>query len=199
MSTQQAITRIELGCGDNKREGFYGLDIARSPVTDYVANFEKDPLPFPDDSIEQVYSNHTFEHLGYWPNILREIVRVCKHDALVEVWTPYGPSRDAFVIGHRLFLNESHWKHICFQHDRHYLGEAPGYLLWEETRYNLTPGILQQLQSMHVPIGFAIEHMFDIAFEWGVFLRVKKDLPKAPGPQRPVRFFCYGRDKTLSI
>jgi SAM-dependent methyltransferase len=194
----QPVTRIELGCGNNKREGFHGLDIVRSPVTDYVANFEVDQLPFPDDSIEYVYSNHTFEHLGYLPNILREIVRVCRHDAVVEIWTPYGPSRDAFVIGHLHFLNESHWKHICFEHDRNYLGEAPGYLLWEEARYNLTPGILPQLQSLQVSIDFAIEHMFDIAFEWGVFLRVKKDLCKAPGPQKPERLFRYGRDNVVS-
>ena len=186
-------TRIDLGCGGNKREGFFGIDSVPSPVTDCVLDLEREKLPFPDNSIEFVYSNHAFEHMAHFPPILREIVRVCRHDTLVEIWTPYGLSRDAFLIGHKLFLTEEHWKHICFMHDRHYLGDTPGYLLWERVHYNLKPGVLDRLKRLKIPVEFAIEHMFDIAFEWGVFLRVKKDAAQAPGPQEPLRAFAYGR------
>jgi SAM-dependent methyltransferase len=192
-SQTNAVTRIELGCGSNKREGFYGLDIVQSPVTDCRIDLERDSLPFANDSIEYVYSSHTLEHLSYWSKMLQEIVRVCKHDAVVEIWTPYGPSRDACLIGHLYFVNESHWRHICYEHDRNYLQDVRGYLQWQETRYNLTPGIVEQLDAQKISIEFAIAHMFDIAFEWGVFLTVKKDAPSAPGPQTPIRKYGYGR------
>ena len=48
---------------------------------------------------------------------LREIMRVAKDGATVEIWTPYGKSNDAFLLGHRNFYTETHWKHICFEYD----------------------------------------------------------------------------------
>ena len=99
------VTRIDLGCGDKKREGFYGIDIYDGPAVDRVMNIEAERLPFEDGSIEYVFSSHMFEHLTYFPFVLQEIFRVCKDGAVVEVWTPYGKSNDAFVIGHNLFLN----------------------------------------------------------------------------------------------
>src|SRR5215467_4144356 len=101
-----------------------------------MRSIERTPLPFPDDSVEHLYSSHTFEHLGYWVGLLREIVRVCKHDGPVEIWTPYGPSRDAIAMRHVYFVNEIHGRHICFEHVRHYLGDSNRYLLWEESRHN---------------------------------------------------------------
>jgi SAM-dependent methyltransferase len=192
-----AATKIDLGCGTNTREGFFGLDCIASPNTDYQLNLEVDSLPFRDDSIDYVYSSHTFEHLAYLPKVLKEIVRVCKHDATVEIWTPYGPSRDAHLPGHVHYLNETIWSHICYAHDRNYIGDVSGYLLWTETRYNLVPGILEELAAQKISIEFAINHMFDIAFEWGVFLTVKKDADRAPGSQSPTRVYGYGREAVV--
>ena len=49
----------------------------------------------------------------------------------------------------------------------------------------LTQGIRERLEALHIPFDFALEHMFNIAFEFGVFLRVdkSKDLATAP-PER---------------
>ncbi len=192
------ITRLDLGCGDKKREGFWGVDLCPGPAVDLVLNIESDPLPFEDNSIEHVFSSHTFEHLGYFPFVLQEILRVCKENALVEIWTPYGKSNDAFVIGHQLFLNETHWEHICFVNDRSYLGASKGYFEWEKTQYNLSPGILMTLEKVNIPLDFALKHMFNISNEWGVFLRVKKNAERALGPQYPRKVFSYGRDQIIN-
>ena len=200
MSTPgEAITQIELGCGSNKREGFFGIDRIQSSVTDCVLNFEQEPLPFPSDSIDHVYSSHCFEHLTSLAPVLRGIMRVCKHDALVEIWTPYGFSRDAFLLGHELFLTEEQWKHICYLHDRYYFEEIFGYLLWERVHYHLRAGVLEELDRSLISFDFALQHMFDIAIEWGLFLRVKKDAPRAPGTQNPVRTFAYGREQAPAL
>lgn len=192
------ITKLDLGCGDKKREGFWGVDFCPGTAVDLVLNIESGPLPFEDNSIEHVFSSHTFEHLGYFPFVLQEVFRVCREDALVEIWTPYGKSNDAFVIGHQLFLNETQWEHICFVNDRTYLGESKGYFDWEKTQYNLTPGIISTLETLNIPLDFAIQHMFNIAMEWGVFLRVRKHADRAPGTQYPKTVFSYGREYIIS-
>jgi SAM-dependent methyltransferase len=192
-------TRIELGCGDNKRQGFFGIDIASGLQVDLVLDIERQPLPFRDDSVDHVYSSHTFEHLTAFPFVLREIFRVCRHEATVEIWTPYGKSNDGMLFGHFTLMTETSFKHICFEYDRFYLGDCPGYFEWFRTHYSLYPGIAERLGELGIPFDFALEHLFNICLEWGVFLRVRKDGPRAPGPQIPERIYSYGRDKVLDV
>jgi SAM-dependent methyltransferase len=189
----EGVTRVDLGCGGIKKEGCFGVDKMAGPAVDYVMDLNCASLPFADNSIEYVYSSHAFEHFDSYAQILRELIRVCKHDALVEIWTPYGPSRDAFVLDHKVFLNETHWRHWCYEFDRFWLADAPGYFLWEESEYHLRAGVLGELRRAGIELEFAISHMFDISHEWCVRLRVKKDAPAAPGPQEPRRVFSCGR------
>lgn len=193
--------KIELGCGANKRPGFFGIDIQPGPQVDLVLNIENAKLPFPDDSVDYIYSSHTFEHLdapGSPIQVLRDIVRVSKHLATLEIWTPYGKSNDGFLFGHRNFYTETHWKHICFEYDSFYLGHGPGRFLWVRTQYVLFPGILESLSLLNIPLDFAIEHMFNIVLEFGIFLTVDKTRNKAESPQFPKREFGYRRGETLN-
>jgi SAM-dependent methyltransferase len=191
------VRQLELGCGSAKREGFFGIDILPSPSVDLVLNIEKHGLPFPDNSIDHIYSSHTFEHIANYRFVMREIMRIAKPDALVEIWTPYGKSNDGMLFGHNTFFSETSFKHICFEYDRFFLGQVHGYLVWEKSHYNLYPDILKELKARKIPLDFALDHLFNIALEWGVFLRVKKDAGKAPGPQYPGSVFMYGRDNVV--
>jgi SAM-dependent methyltransferase len=191
------VSTLELGCGDAKREGFFGIDILPSPSVDLVLDITKKRLPFPDNSMDYIYSSHTFEHLTNHRFVLREIMRVAKPDAMVEIWTPYGKSNDGLLFGHNTFLTETSFKHVSFEFDRFYLGDTHGYFSWEKSQYNLYPDILMQLKAANISLEFALEHLFNIALEWGVFLRVKKDADKAPGPQYPGAVFSYGGRNTI--
>lgn len=71
------------------------------------------PLPFDDDSVDEVYSSHTFEHLRYHQGLLHEIVRVCKIGARVEIRVPHPHSQMAMCAGHVQVLSEdgvAHWR-----------------------------------------------------------------------------------------
>jgi SAM-dependent methyltransferase len=195
-----SATRLELGCGNNKRPGFFGIDIAPGEAVDRVLDIEREPLPFADDSVDYIYSSHTFEHLeapGSPCHTLREIVRVGRHAATVEIWTPFGKSDPGFLFGHRVFYSDTHWKHICYEYDGFYLGEGRGRFQWMRTQYLLYPGILETLQNLNVPIEFAITHMVNVVLEFGVFLAIDKTLHKARAPQYPIREICYERYKVL--
>jgi len=194
--------RIELGCGDHKRPGFFGIDISGGREVDLVHDIEKDPLPFPSDSVDHVYSSHTFEHLekaGSPIFTLREIVRVARHGATVEIWTPYGKSNDGLLLGHRNFYTEQHWQHICVLYDDFYLGAGiPGRFLWEKTQYVLNWGAMEELAEQGIPIELALKYMYNVALEFGVFLKVDKTLTRAPNPQIPAREYCYQRGDLLT-
>ena len=192
--TSEAKLQIELGCGQNKRSGFIGIDNQPFPGVDIALDLNHEKLPFEDNSVSYVYSSHAFEHIQNYHLVLQEIFRVCEHMATVEIWTPYGKSNDGFLFGHSLFFTETHFKHICYEYDRFYLEDSKGYFDWYATSYNLFPNILATLATMNIPIDFALDHMFNIALEWGVFLHVRKDADRAPGPQIPQKSYFYGRE-----
>jgi len=54
------------------------VDMAKS--ADYVVNLNKENLPFKDNTIDNIYTSHTLEHIEstYLPNILKEIHRILK-------------------------------------------------------------------------------------------------------------------------
>lgn len=184
---------VELGCGQNKRPGFVGIDNQPFPGVDIALDVNVEKLPFPDDSVDYLYSSHAFEHFHNYPFILQEVFRICRPMATVEIWTPYGKSNDGLLFGHHTFFTETHFKHVCYEYDRFYLQASPGYFEWRESHYNLFPGIVDQLNAMGITLEFALEHMFNIALEWGAFLCVRKDAACAPGPQIPERRYFYGR------
>ena len=187
--------KLDIGCGTHKRDGFIGIDIVPGEQVDYVLDIERERLPFEDNSVDHVFSSHTFEHIRNPQNILKEIVRVCRHGALVEIWTPYLKSNDAFVLGHINFYNESIWNHICFEHDDVWLTDAPGRFEMKRYHYVLFPGILDELERMNIPFMFALAHMFNIALEFGIYIWVDKTRSEAVKPQIPEIYVSYSRSE----
>jgi len=55
--------KLDLGCGQRKKEGWIGIDSKEYPGVDYVLNIGKDKMPFENDSIDEIRSIHVFEHL----------------------------------------------------------------------------------------------------------------------------------------
>lgn len=187
--------KIDLGCGADKKRGFIGIDIHPSVGADYVLDITRDPLPFEDNSISYVYSNHFFEHIPDPQYVLREIVRVCCDGATVEIWTPYLKSNDAFVLGHQIYYSETIWKHICvWREDFDWQGDFSGRLVLQRFQYVLSPGIEQKLNQLHIPLIFALEHIFNVAAEFGTYMTVVK---KAGGQTKvePELWVTYSRDK----
>ncbi len=83
------LLRLDLGCGDNKREGFTGVDIAKTPSVDIVHNLEKYPWPFKANSVSEVHMANYFEHLHDPFKFMNELHRVMKKGAQCTVIAPY--------------------------------------------------------------------------------------------------------------
>ena len=90
--------RLNLGCGQNLRQGFVNVDKFGSP--DVQHDLEQFPWPWRDSCVSEVALNHVLEHLGHTPDvflkIVKELHRVCMNGAVIRIAVPH-PRSDDFL------------------------------------------------------------------------------------------------------
>ena len=89
------MIKIDLGAGRVRRDGYIGVDRLRSDGVDVVADAEK-RLPFRDNTVDEVFSRHLFEHVRNLIPLFEEVHRVCKPGARVIINVPYYTSVKAY-------------------------------------------------------------------------------------------------------
>jgi SAM-dependent methyltransferase len=80
VAKQEKVTKIDIGCGKQKREGFTGIDIIDFEGVDIVMNAGKEKWPFKDGSVDEVHASHFLEHLEPMERVhfVNELYRVLK-------------------------------------------------------------------------------------------------------------------------
>ena len=95
MSSKNISTKLDIGCGKHKADGFIGIDISKNSDADIIASALD--LPFDNNSVDEIYSSHLVEHFN--PNELTkffsEIYRVLKFNthAFLKVDTDWTKKR----------------------------------------------------------------------------------------------------------
>lgn len=82
--------KINIGAGYTRYDGYLNCDRDVNSIPDFVFDMEKDTWPFDDNSVDAVIAYHVLEHLGdgYF-HALKELYRVCKDGALIDVRVPH--------------------------------------------------------------------------------------------------------------
>ena len=64
------------------------MDVAGA--ADHQAVWGVDPIPLPDNSVGEIYTSHTLEHVPWFNTIaaLKEALRVLRPGGLIEIWVP---------------------------------------------------------------------------------------------------------------
>jgi ubiquinone/menaquinone biosynthesis C-methylase UbiE len=92
--------KLDLGCGDKRREGFIRVDRSQRVEPDMVLDLEQLPWPWPDGSVDEIIMEHVLEHLGQAPavffGIMQELYRVMKPGAWLHIAVPH-PRSDNFM------------------------------------------------------------------------------------------------------
>lgn len=107
--TEEKLIKLDIGCGRNKKDGFIGWDISPDSDADLVVDIKIVPWPLDDQSVDEVWSNHFFEHLSGEERIcfMNELYRVMKEGAKVTIVTPFYSST-------RAIQDPTHkWPPIC--------------------------------------------------------------------------------------
>jgi hypothetical protein len=81
-----APLKLSLACGDNKPEGFKGVDIVKTASVDYVQDLMKFPWSqFKDNSVDEIEISHYIEHIPHGDgfndpffNFFDEVYRILK-------------------------------------------------------------------------------------------------------------------------
>lgn len=91
-------TKLDLGCGPNKKPGFFGVDAIAFPGVDLVFDITSGPWPFKDNSVEEFHCSHVLEHLtnlgGKWERVrfFNELHRVLKPGGKGQLIIPHWAS-----------------------------------------------------------------------------------------------------------
>jgi len=182
---------IDIGSGSHAKSGYLGIGRVACPGVDYVVDIEREPLPFPDSSVQNVYSTHCFSHLRNSRFILSEIGRVCRDGARIEIWTPYAHHNNALLDGHVAYFTEEWWHHLTLLYPAAWRASLGGTWLWRSIRYVVTQPVIDELHANRIDIDFAIRHMNNIVKEFCVEFEYRSaELP----PSAPKRWYSNDRD-----
>lgn len=88
--------KLDIACGQRKKEGFTGIDIAELPEVDIVHDLNVYPWPIESESVEEVSCEHYIEHTLCLMKFLNELHRVMKPGAKAHIVAPYYTSMRAF-------------------------------------------------------------------------------------------------------
>lgn len=113
--------KLDLACGQNKQEGFTGIDVAGN--MDIVHDLLNVPWPITKDTVEETFCSHFVEHIphfrpefngvdGWWV-FFNELYRVVKADAKCVFIHPYAKSDRAFWDPtHTRYVHETTWYYL---------------------------------------------------------------------------------------
>lgn len=121
------LIKLDIACGQNKREGFVGVDIAAAPGVDIVHNLNLYPWPFADNSVEEAHCSHYIEHIpmAYWhpgnryapvAETLAAVDALCKFwDELYRILVPGGKAHiiAPYYSSQRCWQDPTHRRPIC--------------------------------------------------------------------------------------
>lgn len=97
-SKDPATICLNLGCGDKLSKGFLNIDKYDTFNPDKVMDLERFPWDLPSNMADYVLLNHVLEHLGRdtdtFLNIMKELYRICKPEAVVQINVPHPLSQD---------------------------------------------------------------------------------------------------------
>jgi SAM-dependent methyltransferase len=88
--------KLHLGCGNDYKKGYINIDASKDVNPDKVWNLEKTPLPFKDNSVDEVLAFHVLEHINNFIPLMHELHRICRKDALIWIKTPFYSSWGQF-------------------------------------------------------------------------------------------------------
>ena len=113
--------RLDIGCGANKQQGWFGIDFQPLPGVDLVHDLMVMPWPLPSDSVVMAMASHVIEHipphnLGF-VKFMNEVWRVLKPGGEFAIACPHGRS-DGYIQDptHCNMVNENTFLYFVQDH-----------------------------------------------------------------------------------
>lgn len=86
--------RLDLACGGNKTQGFFGIDKYKTDVSDYEFDLLSGTWPIDSGVVDEIICSHFFEHIPglQRPAFMEECYRIMKTGSKLQIITPHWSS-----------------------------------------------------------------------------------------------------------
>jgi len=101
------MKKLNFGCGNEIKEEWINVDIQKRGGIDESFDFTNYPYPFKENTFDYVLIDNVLEHLHNPQEVMSELWRICKKNAMIEIIVPYYNSYYAYADPtHTNFFNE---------------------------------------------------------------------------------------------
>ena len=83
------MKKLNLGCGQFRKEGYINLDVSPLSKADVICDLEKFPYPFDDNTFDFIEAAHLLEHLSDPCRVMSEINRILKPGGTIHIRVPH--------------------------------------------------------------------------------------------------------------
>lgn len=108
------MIKLDIGCGKRCKKGYVGVDKIAFP--DVIAvNIDYIPLPFLEESVQEIYCNHTLEHIQNLIFVMNEFHRVLIPKGKLEIGVPLvgAYAEDGqFLFGNGAYTDPTHVRYF---------------------------------------------------------------------------------------
>ena len=117
--------KLNLGCGENRIDGFIGVDKIKTLAVDVIHDLNIFPYPFPGSSADEIIMDNVLEHLEDVISVMEETYRLAAPGAIVMIKVPYFKSNSAFTDPtHKHFFTETSFKYFSANNPLHFYTKA---------------------------------------------------------------------------
>ena len=177
--SKSKVIRINLGCGDSKLANYINID----KYTTADAKMDITKLEYENDSVDEIYSSHTLEHVAKNDvlKVLNECYRVLKVNGVLELEVP------DFESCVRDWLNASEQDRWGFLHDRIFG------LQTHEGEFHKTGFTKSRLRYLLEEVGFEVGDVKEVWSHNQNCLKVRAIKKLAPVEEITFKYhFCDG-------
>lgn len=125
--------KLDLGCGNHKREGYIGIDKVPLPGVDQVRDI-RERLPYNDNSVDYIVADNIMEHIGpHFFRVMNDCLRILRPGGRMTVITPGTHTEAAFSDPtHVRFFTPDTWTYFDGANERWAdYGKSYGIKPWE--------------------------------------------------------------------
>jgi len=91
------MKKLDMGCGPNKQDEYFGADIIPYDGVDYVFDFDAVvDWPIENNTFDYIKAHHIIEHVHDITHFFCELHRISKHDAIIHLETPHYSSHNSW-------------------------------------------------------------------------------------------------------
>lgn len=104
--------KLELGCGTEKPNGYFGVDKVDTDAVDLVQDLDETPWDLESDYFDIIRAIDVFEHLDNPIHFMEEVYRISSPDAKIIIQGPHLSSDNWHDPTHKRLLSSRTFEHF---------------------------------------------------------------------------------------